>query len=553
MEAQQRIGTTIGQQRVEEARKRAAEKARGVSDDRAVEKRRRKATTTAERTGPTFATATTLDELTQAAVADGARSAPSWRELIRWWRHQDALKPLSTAMGDALCEVLGEYALLLPWTDAAGVVVEDLRAVVPGAGGPADMMEYNRRWLDLPEPRPSHVVGILVDAWLSNQPVDRDRRRPGILPESWRDSRHYDYLPLQNHPYPDPPGLMAGEQHLLPLAELQPSVIVPVLPLALYDSGTGPMATRGRGAPYAQRLFVEILLDVGRLDRVPGQTARVEITLRELVAWLWPNGWKRTRRGDRLGDLQILQRELLILDSIRVLWERMLWRLVAVQALPTETSHMEDRIVFRVEHLPGSEHGPMIDRDRLRRFGTVSAPAWRAYLRLAYLWDSAKRKNNGARIYPTRLVVARGPGGVILGANGKPLRDHRGAVVTDWSDRRAVILGANGKPAGADNPPAYERNPAADRVPVLGPDDLIRLAFDDNLNLPASTRRWRLHEARKVARVFAEAGDVVVEQVGEGWRLIEQRGGHAQTLSAVSPAIIEQVPPLPVLPAYTVG
>ena len=150
-------------------------------------------------------------------------------------------------------------------------------------------------------------------------------------------------------------------------------------------------------------------------------------------------------------------------------------------------------------------------------------------------------------------MVARGPGGVILGANGKPLRDHRGAVMTDWSDRRAVILGANGKPAGADNPPAYERNPAADRVPVLGPDDLIRLAFDDNLNLPASTRRWRLHEARKVARVFAEAGDVVVEQVGEGLRLIEQRGGHAQTLSAVSPAIIEQVPPLPVLPAYTVG
>ena len=220
---------------------------------------------------------------------------------------------------------------------------------------------------------------------------------------------------------------MAGEQHLLPLAALQPSVIVPVLPLALYDSGTGPMATRGRGAPYAQRLFVEILLDVGRLDRVPGQTARVEITLRELVAWLWPNGWKRTRHGARLGDLQILQRELLILDSIRILWERMLWRLVAVQTLPTETSHMEDVIVIRVEHLPGSEHGPMIDRDRLRRFGTVSAPAWRAYLRLAYLWDQAKRKNNGARIYPTRPVVARGPGGVILGANGKPLRDHRAA------------------------------------------------------------------------------------------------------------------------------
>ena len=296
-----------------------------------------------------------------------------------------------------------------------------------------------------------------------------------------------------------------------------------MLPLALYDSGTGPMATRGRGAPYAQRLFVEILLDVGRLDRVPGQTARVEVTLRELVAWLWPNGWKRTRSAGRLGDLQILQRELLILDSMRILWERMLWRLVAVQALPTENSRMEDVIVFRVEHLPGSEHGPLLDRDRLRRFGTVSAPAWRAYLRLAYLWDAVKGKNNGARIYATRPVVARDRRGVLVGANGKPLRDQRGAVVKDWSDPRAVILGANGKPVSASNPPAYERNPAADRVPMLGPDDLIRLAFDDNLDVPAATRRWRLHEARKVARMFAEAGVTVVEQDGAGLRLIEQR------------------------------
>ena len=58
----------------------------------------------------------------------------------------------------------------------------------------------------------------------------------------------------------------------------------------------------------------------------------------------------------------------------------------------------------------------------------------------------------------------------------------------DWSDPRAVILGAAGKPANDRNPPAYERNPAADRMPVLGPDDLIRLAFDDNLDVPAATR-----------------------------------------------------------------
>ena len=522
MEAQRKADTDYAQRRVEEARARATEVAPPVGDK--TVKRQRKATT-AEPAGPTFTTATTLDELTQAAVVEGARLAPPpWRELIRWWRDQvEFNNVLSTAMREALCEVLGEQAVLLPWIEAGRKVAEDLRAMVPGADRLVDMMEYNRRWLALPEPRPSHVVSILVDAWLRDQPIDRDHRRTGILPESWRDGRHYDYLPLKTHPYPEPPGSMAGDQHLLPLAELQQSVIVPVLPLALYDSGTGPMATRGRGAPYAQRLFVEILLDVGRLDRVPGQTARVEVTLRELVAWLWPNGWKRTRSAGRLGDLQILQRELLILDSMRILWERMLWRLVAVQALPTENSRMEDVIVFRVEHLPGSEHGPLLDRDRLRRFGTVSAPAWRAYLRLAYLWDAVKGKNNGARIYATRPVVARDRRGVLVGANGKPLRDQRGAVVKDWSDPRAVILGANGKPVSASNPPAYERNPAADRVPMLGPDDLIRLAFDDNLDVPAATRRWRLHEARKVARMFAEAGVTVVEQDGAGLRLIEQR------------------------------
>ena len=57
----------------------------------------------------------------------------------------------------------------------------------------------------------------------------------------------------------------------------------------------------------------------------------------------------------------------------------------------------------------------------------MSAPLWRAFLRLAYLWDKAKAANNGARIYATRPVVARGAGGVILDADGKPLRARRAA------------------------------------------------------------------------------------------------------------------------------
>ena len=372
-------------------------------------------------------------------------------------------------------------------------------------------------------PAVAHPLAPLVAAWQAAQPIERDRRRHGIAPDSWRDARYHDHLPLLQRPYPEAPGKMAGDQHLLPLVELEtPSVVVPVLPLVLYDSGAGPLATRGRGAPYAQRLFVEILLDVGRLDRVPGQTARVEVPLRDLVAWLWPKRWQRTRSGDRPGDLEQLQRALLELDGTRILWDRMLWRLVGVQALPTTTTRLDDVIVFRVEHLPGSEHGPMIDRDLARRWGAVSAPAWRGTIRLAYLWDKAKGMNNGARIYATRPVVARGAGGVILGADGKPLRDRRGAVVKDWSDRRAVILSVDGKPAGS-GPPAYERNPAADRVPVLGPDDLIRLTYDNNLDLSAGTLRKRLHDAREALRAKEAAGEVVIETDNAGWRIIETR------------------------------
>ena len=88
----------------------------------------------------------------------------------------------------------------------------------------------------------------------------------------------------------------------------------------------------------------------------------------------------------------------------------------------------------------------------------------------------------------------------------------------DWSDPRAVLLGANCKPAGAGNLPAYERNPAADRVPVLGPDDLIRLAFDGNLDVNYGKR---LHLARKALATMADAGAVCLEPDGLGFRVIE--------------------------------
>ena len=123
-------------------------------------------------------------------------------------------------------------------------------------------------------------------------------------------------------------------------------------------------------------------------------------------------------------------------------------RLIRVDDLPTAGTALDDLIRFYVRHLPGSDHGPLIARANARRWGLMSAPAWRATIRLAYLWDEAKARNGGRRIYATRPAVQRARDGVLIGRDGRP---------------------------------------AADRVPVLGPDDLRRPA--DDLRRPATTDR----------------------------------------------------------------
>ena len=383
-------------------------------------------------------------------------------------------------------------------TERTSQIEEQIRARAKrtGATGESSAVE------DLPRTNNSDTKANEFPRWTHSEP---DRRPCGILPDSLKQARiRAHQLPLPATLDPGPLGPIPPEQLELPIPGLASarSVIVPCLPLALYGAGGGTMQTRGRGAPVAQRLFIEALLAVGRLDRVPGNTAKLSASLRDLVAWIWPNGWQRYR------DLPALQRSLRELDAMRISWERREWRLVGVTALPNTTTRLDDEIVLRIEHLPGSENGPLIDRARLRRFGTSSAPGWRAYLRLAYLWDAAKLRNNGNRIYATRPAVARGPDGEVLDLGNNPIRKRGGAVSKNWADPRAKRTGGR------------ERNPAADRVPMLGPDDLIRLCFDDT-KVSRATFRKRLHDARQALAMMQAAGAVVIEYDDEGVRVLE--------------------------------
>ena len=137
-----------------------------------------------------------------------------------------------------------------------------------------------------------------------------------------------------------------------------------------------------------------------------------------------------------------------------IIHERMEWLLVRPVNLPTAETHLDDHIRIDVTSLPGSDHGPMIDTVRLWQLGVRAGAPWRAWIRLAYLWDTAKQRNGGKRVYATRPAIKRGPKGMILDLYGKPVMD-RGKPVTDWSDARAVHTGKE------------EQNPRADRVPML--------------------------------------------------------------------------------------
>ena len=390
-------------------------------------------------------------------------------------------------------------------------------------------------WCVCPQ-RGRHPLAPIVADWQEHAPVsvELDRHPRGILPATLRDV-HRDQAvlplaldrstPLGSTPLGPAPDREAG---YLPGLEPAPSLVPAVPWLTLYDlTGIGPVQTRGRGAPLVQRLFVEVLTAVPRAGRE--WTAELSVTLHDLFNWLWPRYVEADRmRGgyDRSKHLLPLVRALVELDNMRLVLPgdpaKLARRLIRVDDLPTAGTALDDVIRFHVRHLPGgSDHGPMFDRAPARRRGLVSAPAWRSTIRLAYVWDAAKARNGGARIYASRPRFDRGPDGVLLGVDGRPLRDRRGALVSNWRDPRAVPLGADGHPAGPNNPPAFERNPAADRVPLLGPDDLRRLAFDEDLD---TNRRDRLYGARRALATMETAGEIVREPDGHGGeRIIEAR------------------------------
>ena len=342
-----------------------------------------------------------------------------------------------------------------------------------------------------------HPLRHIVIAWLDDQkPIVQPEQRPRrILPQELRDSRRVEgeFLPVG---ITQPPTATI-ETLWLPGFE-NPSIIVPPLPLEIYKATGGKVDTPGRGAPLSQRLWIYTVAasPLGTRNTKGGVT--LATTLRQLRDWAYPNGWERKRH------LPKLRAALHEMHNYRISWERRDWSIVTVKALPDSSTQLDDPLPIEVWLPDGIKgNGPMINMTILMPIGVKSAPQFRAYIRLVYIWDDAKKKNNGHRIYATRPKVLRNNRGQVTDAYGAVLPKN------NWNHPKAVWIDE-------------EDNPAAKHVPVLTNLDMVHLFFDDKPT-SKSTCRKRLERAKTEAQEMHENGFVVIQPAKHGWRILEPK------------------------------
>ena len=157
---------------------------------------------------------------------------------------------------------------------------------------------------------------------------------------------------------------------------------------------------------------------------------------------------------------------------------------------------------------------PKIDTGTLWQLGAVGGVPWRIWIRLAYIWDTAKLKNGGKRLYATRPEVLRGPEGVIIDQHGRPVVERNGKPVKSWGHPSAVRTGQ------------HERNPQSDIIPVLGTKELALLGFDDG-EVSSQATRERARRTRVMLGYMEDIGLITLEWDRSAVRILQPWTPHA--------------------------
>lgn len=288
-------------------------------------------------------------------------------------------------------------------------------------------------------------------------------------------------------------------------------------PILLADLNSAGLR-HGRGARLDKRILMLSLFSMPASERKPGGRFEVRETLRSIAErWLWPssNPHERSTKYDRAKHGEALLNALSAMNKISIPVERgALYHPVIVRQMPN-IYDLDSEMILEIALPAGSGHGPLIDTQLLASQGRVSDPAFDLQIALAYLWDEAKRRNGGNRVYATRPEALRNSDGHIIDSSGAVILDDQKRPTSNWNDPRAVRTGR------------MERNPAIDKVPTLDKDGRRALVYsprmENNRIIQKDQKRIRYERAntKLLLEKLEEQGIIVIERDGDEWRIIE--------------------------------
>lgn len=319
---------------------------------------------------------------------------------------------------------------------------------------------------------------------------------------------------------------MGGVQLDLPFLDLAKDEIVPALPFLAYETKDGRPTRGGRGAPIEERLFINVLLEWGIGENQWGLT-RLNSTFGDVLSWLYPNGTTAAKKE----LIPRLREGFYRLHAQLVYWDRRDWNMIAVDVFPTMDTKRSDRISFTVRMPDGmpTHSGVKVTIEPLRIYGAQSAPKFRAWGRLPFIWDKAKIKNGGKRIYATVPEVLRNEDRYLVDAEGQVILTGELYNSRDggWAYRQG------NQPQKAWYHPLAIRtgqqipNPQARHVPILFESDMVKLFYDHTVRKGGVFREC-LRSARKHALQIEEDGWIVIfkDQIDpktkkKGWQILE--------------------------------
>lgn len=375
-------------------------------------------------------------------------------------------------------------------------------------------------------------LAALIESWLTKQPVPADTRKTGIMPRAIiRDTELEGTLfDLTKYVHPE-----ADSQARLPGFALYDDSAI-ALPLQLRDF-TGLPRSRGRGAALADRIWVEAVMWEQVEHRFLSRP--VSVYWVDFINALMPNGRYCQRDAVRIVEA------LRIVHNLRLPWQigkiGGARAVVTVLDIPRHWNAYEDVVTFEINLPPGvRERGPLVYKPALRVLGQNSALQWRGYLNLCYQFDRYGARN-GKYIQPTRPRLLRDlqdrllciDGTLLLDRDGKPVRTwmikrKRGKEM-NWEPRSGLVpLNDRGEPVPTLQDAAQERNPAADRYPVLSPEQQVALVYPPAQNaLSKSARSMRRARAENALSKMASKGYIITEHLDRGVRILPPSGWGA--------------------------